>query len=94
MRISGIQIAEGEMAPWWYGAAYYSAYDDFLVCYPVPINIIVRWAREIGWRLRRGKADAISTAYKRGKRHGRRLVDKRERDAADAILRMAKKSIQ
>ncbi len=72
MKLNGIQIAEGEAAPWWYGVAYYSAYADYIVCYPVPINLVVRWSRDIWWGLRRGKEDALSQAYQRGKRAGLR----------------------
>lgn len=34
-----------EVIPWYYGAAYREDFGRILVLYPVPINLIVRWAR-------------------------------------------------
>ncbi len=84
-----MQIAEGEMAPWWYGFSYYSPCSGYITCHPIPFNLIVRWARELWWLMRKSKADAVSTAYQRGKRHARRLANARETQAIDTILRFA-----
>ena len=75
---------EGEAAPWWYGVAYYSPYSDHTICYPVPINLIVRAARAIWWALRRGKKDALAKAYDAGKAES----FKGEQEAIDAIMRL------
>ena len=89
-----MQIAQNEMAPWWYGFSYYSPCSDYVTCHPIPFNLIVRWARELWWLMRKSKADAISTAYQRGKRHGRRTVSKGQQEAAEYINRLAKKAMK
>ena len=72
MRLTGMQLVEGEMAPWWYGMAYYSPYTNHVVYYPVPINLVVRWSRALWWALRSGKPDALAKAYGCGFSEGRR----------------------
>ena len=86
MKLTGLQVAQGEAAPWWYGVAYYSPYSDHVVCYPVPLNLLVRWCRNIWWLLRRGKRDALAKAYAAGRSAG--LGEYRE--AVETINRLAK----
>lgn len=83
MKLSGLQLAQGEVAPWWYGVAYYSPYSDHVFCYPVPINLIVRASLWAWWQLRRGKPDALAQAYQRGKADSRKLT---EAQAIDLLL--------
>lgn len=36
-----------EMAPWGYGLAYREFNMNVAVCYPVPLNLVIRWARNL-----------------------------------------------
>lgn len=45
-------IAPYEMLPKGYGISYRHPNAILLVCYPVPMNWVVRWAREVWRRLR------------------------------------------
>ena len=90
MKLTGKQVAQGEMAPWWYGVAYYYPCSDYTVCYPVPFNLIVRWSRATWWALRRGKEDALSEAYARGRTEGRRerrSDEERENQRVAGVIR-------
>jgi hypothetical protein len=58
------------MMPSWYGLAYYEPYRDEQVCYPIPFNLVVRWARDLAWLVKRGKKSALSEAYERGYKEG------------------------
>ena len=42
-----ILIAEAEEIPAWYGIAYRNPCSRFTICYPIPFNWCVRWARYI-----------------------------------------------
>lgn len=86
MKISGLRLAQGEALPWWGGVAYYSPYSDHLIYYPVPFNWLVRWGRDIGWFLRKGKKDALAKAYEAGYEAG--IGEHRE--AVETINRMVK----
>lgn len=47
-------IEQGEMRPPFYGRAYMTDFSGEMVCYPIPLNWIVGWWREICWYLQRG----------------------------------------
>ena len=66
MKVTGLKLAQGYQMPFWYGAAYYSPYSDHLICYPIPLNLVVRWARALWWALKRCKHDDLSAAYSAG----------------------------
>ena len=34
-----------EIVPWYYGASYREDFGRILVLYPIPLNLIIRWAR-------------------------------------------------
>lgn len=36
-------VAPGERPPWWYGIAWFDFPRACAVCYPIPINIGMRW---------------------------------------------------
>jgi hypothetical protein len=42
---------EGEMIPRLYGVAYRNPIGDYTVCYPVPLNWLVRYGRILWWKL-------------------------------------------
>jgi len=42
MRISKKKIYNGQLAPQWYGEAYYDIMKDYFVFYPLGIHLIVR----------------------------------------------------
>ena len=88
MRLTGIQVAQGEMMPRWYGLAYYEPHKDSQVVYPIPFNLIVRWARDFLWLIKRGKKGALAKAYEEGYRAGLGEY----RDAVETINRWARKS--
>lgn len=39
------EYLEGHVLPWWQGVAYFRWDMHGAVCYPIPLNLIVRWAR-------------------------------------------------
>ena len=49
-----IELRQGEAIPRGYGLAYKQYHSLTFVCYPIPINIIVRVSREIEYWLMRG----------------------------------------
>jgi hypothetical protein len=63
-------IMEGEKIPTFYGVAYRDFAMMQAVCYPIPLNWVVRWGRELYFRLSNpetnGLEDAIHKAYGRG----------------------------
>lgn len=85
MVITGLQLAQGEMIPRWYGIAYYSPYSDHAICYPIPVNLIVRWLRNLLWAMKRGKEDALSEAYRRG-RTDLRSAEERESQRVARVI--------
>ena len=40
-------IPQGELFPKWYGVAYHDMFQLSYVAYPIPLNLIVRWARNV-----------------------------------------------
>ncbi len=38
-------VPEAVVVPWWLGLAYWRWDREEAVCYPIPVNLIVRWAR-------------------------------------------------
>ena len=76
--LTGLQVVEGERLPSWYGFAYRNYCADHAICFPIPINLIVRWSRDFKWLLKRHKADALEDAYIRGFLEGRRDFLSRE----------------
>ena len=93
MKLTGLQVANGEMAPWWYGASYYSPCADYTVCYPIPINLIVRWVRAGWWALKRGKRDALSDAYSRGRSEGcreRLTAEQRQNQRVADVIKLVR----
>src|SRR3990167_6812057 len=67
MRLTGLQVAHGEAAPWWYGLAYYDPCRDYQIAYPIPVNLLVRWARDLLWLVRRGKVSELAESYWQGR---------------------------
>lgn len=67
-------VSPGEIIPPGYGLAYHAYDRDLSVCYPVPLNLAVRWARDAWYWLRIGLARrsptptdrALYDAYQRG----------------------------
>jgi hypothetical protein len=41
------EVAEGERPPWGYGAAYRLFTRPAWIAYPVPLNLFVRWTRNL-----------------------------------------------
>jgi flagellar biosynthesis/type III secretory pathway protein FliH len=70
MRLTSRQVRQGEMMPRFYGLAYYEFHRDEQVAYLIPFNLIVRWARDLAWLVKRGKKSALSESYERGYREG------------------------
>ena len=38
-------VSEGTRLPWWLGVAYWEWERPVAACYPIPFNLVVRWAR-------------------------------------------------
>ena len=49
------EIIEGSIIPRFYGVAYVEWSRRVFVCYPVPLNLIVHWARELWFWLISGR---------------------------------------
>ena len=59
--------------PFGYGFAWFNYQSISYTCFPVPINHIARWGRNIYLKLARGKHNALlREAYERGRDAGRR----------------------
>lgn len=57
----------GELLPRGYGTAWWDWARNQGVCYPVPINLLARWARAAWLRLARGpRQKAEMAAFRRG----------------------------
>lgn len=70
-------VRELEPIPRFYGVAYRSFTFRGSVCYPIPLNYLVRWYIDIVTRLKcppieRWFADEIQAAYARGYESGKR----------------------
>jgi len=51
MKISRLKLAEYEAMPRWYGLAYWDFPRAEAICYPIPLNLIVRAIRLFYFRL-------------------------------------------
>lgn len=92
-KVTGMKLAEGYRLPWYMGVAYYSPCSDHFICYPVPINLLVRWSRNAWWALKAGKHDALSKAYQDGRKVGRaefRAEEARHNQRVADVIRMVK----
>ncbi len=69
----------GEAIPKWYGKAYYKHDIDVTVCYPIQLNLIVRWFDKLKWWVICPMADQIDLAYQRGYYDGRQDESNRQR---------------
>ena len=66
------EVLAGERMPKWYGRAYHRCEMDVTVCYPIPINLLVRWFDKLKWWVICPLADREELAYQRGYNDGRR----------------------
>lgn len=48
------EVYHGDVIPKFYGVAYPNPVCDSVICYPIPLNIMVRIAVMIWWQLRGG----------------------------------------
>lgn len=97
MKVSGLFMrtkGEGEATPFWYGLAYRDFARDVYILLPIPINIIVRVAREIYWacvRLWRNDiedriAREAHKAFLNGKMLRQEMENNRMQDALTDVL--------
>lgn len=65
---------EGEALPKWYGVAYRDYVTDCDICYPIPLNHLVKHLRLLKWRLYKPARDHIErqmmTMYHKGYNDG------------------------
>lgn len=60
-------IHRGEMIPRFYGVAYHDYPRRVAICYPIPLNWLIRWGRDLYFFLSNAaRDDQISQAYKAG----------------------------
>jgi hypothetical protein len=68
-------IKEGEEVPSGYGAAIYDYFRFQTVCYPVPLNLIVRFLDGVWYRIKqpyiRDREAELMAAYSKGRQDGR-----------------------
>ena len=44
------EIGEAEILPWGYGASYHEYRTRMVVCYPIPLNIVIaKWKKVVDW---------------------------------------------
>jgi len=65
------EIQQGEACVWWYGVAWEDFSRLVYVCYPIPINLILRWLRNI-WSFafypkNHKEKEAYQLGYKKGR---------------------------
>ena len=65
------EVAAGIMLPRFYGIAYIDIMRNLRVCYPIPLNLLVRWARNAWWRFGAAGSDAAADVWEDGYRQGR-----------------------
>jgi hypothetical protein len=83
-------IMGGERVPRGYGIAYRDFLMDAVVCYPVPLNWLVRWGRDLARRLKVPTATKwegmLVAAYQKGFERGREdAVTSMLSDLANAV---------
>lgn len=76
MIITSREYAEGARIPFWWGVSYLSWESDRAICYPIPLNLLIRWSRDLyywikatrrfGWR-----DNQVIDAYARGEDAGK-----------------------
>ena len=71
MRIAHCRIAEGGRIPRGHGRAYTDFATGHEVCFPLPFNWLVRWARQLYWWLVWPKKDAMEKVFAAGVKRGR-----------------------
>ena len=90
------EVAEGERLPWGYGVSYPLVTKPAWVIYPVPLNLLVRWARSFYFMLACSTRMTMelqayrlgySNGYNAGIREGRKQGKK---DAVDFIREVVK----
>ena len=78
-------VEEGEWRPAWYGVAYFDYATNYAVCYPIPLNIVVRVYRIVQyfllWLL--GTAPWLKDPWKRTYERGR--MDGKEEMVREAL---------
>ena len=85
---------EGDRIPWWLGLAYWEWGMNVAVCFPIPLNLIVRWARDgyfwikatrhPGW-LDNQRAEAYNAGFGRGVAAGAWVGERRMRARLDYV---------
>ena|SRR2546422_4242344 len=68
------RIPEGGLIPKWYGRAYWAFDSMFAVCYPVPLNLFVRFGRHLWYLLKAARGHIADEriyqfGYARGRQH-------------------------
>lgn len=48
------EVKEGIMFPKFYGLAYRDMWRRVSICYPIPLNVVVRLAMSLYWKLQEG----------------------------------------
>jgi len=51
MKITAYRLEEGERIPRGYGIAYYDVLTDSIVCYPIPLNVVVNVCKKLYYRI-------------------------------------------
>jgi hypothetical protein len=75
MRVTQERMHDGYVKPWWWGLAYQDFLTNCFVIYPIPMNLIVRWSRDLfflvkGYTLRGYRERIEKLAFVRGHQEG------------------------
>jgi len=74
------EMTEGYKLPKGYGISYFDYQRKYYICYPIIINLIVRWSRSLYFSITRNRLDWIDEeiykAYERGFSNGIKFIYK------------------
>jgi hypothetical protein len=84
------KIKEGESIPKWYGVTRLDPEKSVVVCYPVPVNVVIRVFAAIKYRMKIGlfkskREQELIEAYNRGLKEGMSRCSKRPLGALEKI---------
>lgn len=83
-----MRIREGDIVPKFYGISHFDHCHGFAYCYPVPINLIVRWVRSVWVYLKNpeffAKPVMPQAATQFVREHCRSMVDTQQITAVNA----------
>lgn len=66
LKLRKIELLCGERVPDFYGIGYHDYAMNITYCYPIPLNVLVRWREKIRWWIKIGMPLVAKKAYVKG----------------------------